>query len=377
MKAIVLHQYGGPEQLRYEDTERPAFGDSEVLVRVRATSVNPIDFKLRSGAAKARMPLEFPAILGRDLAGEAVETGRSVTGFFKDMRVMALANGTYAEYTVVKADVLAPIPDALDFEKAAALPLVVTTGAQLIERAVKPQRGQTVLVTGALGSVARVAIHVARKHGVRVLAGVRASEKDKAAQLPVDGVVAIDSEEDIGRLHDLDAIADTVGGTTIQRLLKLIRPGGVLGSVLGAPEGAQNYKIRVEAMMAVPDASRLSELAEDFARGEFSIPIARTMKLQEAPEAQTAGRERQRRGKDHPCSMTYTVLAKKEADGFAPICPLGDKKILFCPLQHFDDLPNRIIVFHGHKSLGRHAARHIAPWQQSEFQQNSQAHLVP
>jgi NADPH:quinone reductase-like Zn-dependent oxidoreductase len=286
MKAIVLHQYGGPEQLRYEDTERPAFGDDEVLVRIRATSVNPIDFKRRSGAAKARMPLEFPAILGRDLSGEVAETGRDVAGFPKGMRVMALANGTYAEYTVAKANVLAPIPEALDFQQAAALPLVVTTGSQLIERAVKPQRGQTMLITGALGSVARVAIHVARKQGVRVLAGVRASEKDKAAQLPVDGVVAIDSEEEIGNLHDLDAIADTVDGTTIQRLLKSIRPGGVLGSVLGAPEGAQNYKIRVEPIMAVPDASRLSELAEDFARGEFSIPIARIMKLQEAAEAQ-------------------------------------------------------------------------------------------
>lgn len=285
MKAIVLHQYGGPEQLRYEDTERPQYGDNEVLVGMRATSVNPIDIKLRSGAAKARIPLQLPAILGRDLSGEVVETGRSVTGFPKGMRVMALANGTYAEFTVAKADVLAPIPSGLNFERAAALPLVVTTGSQLIERAVKPQRGQTVLVTGALGSVARVAIYVARKRGVRVLAGVRAS-KSKAAQLPVDGIVAIDSEEEIGRLHDLDAIADTVGGTTIQRLLKAIRPGGVLGSVLGVPEGAQNYKIRVEPMMAVPDASRLSELAEDFARGEFSIPIARTMKLQEAAEAQ-------------------------------------------------------------------------------------------
>jgi NADPH:quinone reductase-like Zn-dependent oxidoreductase len=286
VKAIVLHQYGGPEQLRYEETERPEYGDNEVLVTIRATSVNPIDFKLRSGAAKARMPLEFPAILGRDLAGEVVEVGRSVTGFPKGMRVMALANGTYAEYTVAKADVLAPIPSALDFEKAASLPLVVTTGSQLIERAVKPTRGQTVLITGALGGVARTAIHVARKLGVRVLAGVRTGEKEKAAQLTVDGIVAIDSEEEIARLHDLDAIADTVGGTTIQRLLKSIRPGGVVGSVVGAPEGAQNYKIRVEPMMAVPDASRLSELAEDFARGEFSIPIARTMKLQDAGEAQ-------------------------------------------------------------------------------------------
>ena len=286
MKAIVLHAYGGPEQLRYEDTDVPQFGDNEVLVRVRATSVNPIDYKLRSGAAKARMPVEFPAILGRDLAAEVVDTGRNVLGFSKGMRVMALANGTYAECTVAKADVLAPIPDALDFERAAALPLVVTTGAQLIERAVKPQRGQTVLVTGALGSVARTAIHVARQHGARVLAGVRASEKEEASKLGVDGVVAIDREDEVENLRDLDAIADTVGGTTIQRLLKAVRPGGVLGSVLGAPEGAKNHNIRVESMMAVPDASRLYELADDNARAEFTIPIAHTMKLEEAAEAQ-------------------------------------------------------------------------------------------
>src|SRR5258708_6657726 len=103
MKAIALHQYGGPEQLRYEETEPSGYGDNEVLVRIRETSVNPIDLKLRRGAAKARKPIDLPAILGRDLAGEVVETGRSVTGFSRGMRVMALANGTYAEYTVAGA----------------------------------------------------------------------------------------------------------------------------------------------------------------------------------------------------------------------------------------------------------------------------------
>ncbi|MGA9391027.1 MAG: NADP-dependent oxidoreductase [Candidatus Sulfotelmatobacter sp.] len=285
MKAVLLYAYGGPEQLRYEETQMPKYGDGEVLVRVRATSVNPIDWKIRSGAAKARMPIEFPAILGRDLAGEVQETGRNVTRFSKGMRVMALANRTYAEYMVANADVLAQIPEALSFEQAAALPLVTTTGNQLIERAVKPKAGQTVLVTGALGGVGRTAVHVAHKHGARVLAGVRANEKEEAQKLVVEGVVAIDSEEEIGQLHDLDAIADTVGGTTIQRLMKCIRKGGVLGSVLGQPEGADKYDIRVEAFMAQPDASRLHQLAEDVARREFSIPIARTMKLQEIQEA--------------------------------------------------------------------------------------------
>jgi NADPH:quinone reductase-like Zn-dependent oxidoreductase len=231
------------------------------------------------------MPIQLPAILGRDLSGEVVEMGPKVKGFPKGIGVMALANRTYAEYTVAKADVLAAIPDALNFEEAGALPLVATTGAQLIERAVKPKAGQTVLVTGALGSVGRTAVHVARKQGARVWAGVWAKEKEEASKLNADGVVAIDSEEEIGHLHDLDAIADTVGGTTIQRLLKTIRKGGVMGSVLGQPEGADKYDIQVEAFMAQPDASRLYQLAEDVARHEFSIPIARTMKLQEIQEA--------------------------------------------------------------------------------------------
>jgi NADPH:quinone reductase-like Zn-dependent oxidoreductase len=285
MKAVLIHEYGGPEVLRYEETDVPDYGDNEVLVRVSATSINPVDYKIRSGAAKARMPVEFPAILGRDLSGEVVASGRNVTGFPKGMRVMALANGTYAECTVAKADTLAPIPDALTFEQAGALPLVTLTGAQLIERAVKPAPRQTVLVTGALGGVGRSAVHVARKHGARVLAGVRSKEKGAASQLPADGVIAIDDEEEITRLRDLDAIADTVGGPTIQRLLKAIRPGGVLGSVLGKPDGADKYDIRVEPIMAIPDASRLYELADDAARQEFSIPIARIMRLSEVQEA--------------------------------------------------------------------------------------------
>jgi NADPH:quinone reductase-like Zn-dependent oxidoreductase len=285
MKAVLLYEYGGPEQLRYEETDVPEYGDNEVLVRVKATSINPIDYKLRSGAAKARMPLEFPAILGRDLAGEVVEAGMAVTGFPKGMRVMALANGTYAEYTVVKADVLSPIPETLSFERAASLPLVTLTGTQLIERAVKPQSGQTVLVTGALGGVGRSAVHAARKLGARVWAGVRSGERKAAEELAADRIVAIDDEAEIESLHELDAIADTVGGVTIERLLKTIKSGGVLGSVLGEPEGASKYEIQVHAFMAQPDASRLYQLAEDIARKEFAIPIARTMKLDEIQEA--------------------------------------------------------------------------------------------
>ncbi len=298
MKAVVLYEYGDTDKLQYETNQQePPFGPNEVRVRVRATSINPIDWKLRSGAARARMPIEFPAILGRDLAGEVVDFGRDVTGFKRGQRVMALANGTYAEFTTVKADVLAPIPDKLSFEQAAALPLVLTTGAQLIERGVKPQPGWTILVTGAIGGVGRTAVYVARKHGAHVIAGVKSSQREEAAKLGAERVVALDDEKDIATLRDLDAIADTVGGETIAKLLQAIKPGGVLGSVLGEPKEAAGKNIQVHAVFAQPDASRLYELAEDVARGEFNIPIAKVFRLEEARKAQDFAEHDHPRGK--------------------------------------------------------------------------------
>ena len=298
MKAVVLYEYGDVNKLQVEnDQQEPPFGPGEVRVRVRATSINPIDWKLRSGAARARMPINFPAILGRDLAGEVADLGRDVTGFQIGMRVMGLANGTYAEFTTVKADILCPIPDRLSFEHAAALPLVLTTGAQLIERAVKVQSGWNILVTGAVGGVGRTAVHVARKHGAHVIAGVKSSQRDEASKLGAERVVALDDANDVASLRDLDAIADTVGGETIARLLKALKPGGVLGSVLGEPKEAAGMNIQVRAFMAQPDASRLYELAEDVARGEFDIPIAQVFQLDEARKAQDLAEHQHPQGK--------------------------------------------------------------------------------
>lgn len=298
MRAVVLYEYGSVNNLQFEEDQRePPYGPSEVRVRVHATSINPVDWKIRSGAARARLPIEFPAILGRDLAGEIVDYGRDVTGFQKGMRVMALANGTYAEFTTVRADVLAPIPDTLSYEQAGALPLVLTTGAQLIERAVKVQPGWTILVTGAVGGVGRTAVHVARKHGARVIAGVKSSQREEAAKLGAERVVSLEDENEVASLRDLDAIADTVGGPTIARLLKAIKPGGVLGSVLGEPKEAAGKNIQVHAFMAQPDASRLYTLADEVARGEFTIPIAKVFRLEEARKAQYMAENQHPQGK--------------------------------------------------------------------------------
>jgi NADPH:quinone reductase-like Zn-dependent oxidoreductase len=201
------------------------------------------------------------------------------------MRVMAMANGTYAELTTAKADVLAPIPDKLSFEQAAALPLILLTGAQLIERAIKVEPGWTVLILGALGSVGRTAVHVAQQRGARVIAGVRASQLEEAKSLGAAEVIAVDDPKQLEKLHDLDAVADTVGGPTAARALKTLKPGGVFGTVVGAPADAAQRNVKVAAMQAVPDASRLYELADEVAHGEFKIPIAKTIPLDQIQEA--------------------------------------------------------------------------------------------
>ena len=285
MKAVRLHAYGGVDQLRYEDVPTPEPGPDEVLVKVAATSVNPIDWKIRNGAAKDRMPVKLPYILGRDVAGTVVKTGVNVRNLAPGQKVMGLVNGSYAEYLTARADHLTAVPDGLDLEQAGVLPLVVTTGAELIQH-IGPKRGDLVLVTGALGNVGRSAVYLAKSLGARVIAGVKTEQKEEANSLGADQVVAIDDSREIGELPDLDAIADTVDHDVIGKLIPKLKAGGVLGSVLGKPKAAEGKDIRVEAFMATPDASLLRHMADAVRDGKLVIPIAKKMKLSEAGEAQ-------------------------------------------------------------------------------------------
>lgn len=289
MKAIVLHEYGGPEKLKYEDMPDPVPAEGEVLVRIAATSVNPVDYKMRSGEAQARFPVQFPGILGRDLSGVVRALGPGVTGFAPGDKVIAVASATYAELAAVKADDLTHLPEGLDLVEAAALPLVTLTGEQLISRGVKVQAGQTVLVTGALGGVGRTAVYTAKKAGAVVLAGVRKSQIKQAAELGADHVLALDDKDAMDKLGFIDAVADTVGHETAENLLAKVKPGGVFASVLGPPANAWMHPtVHIEAVRAVPDAALLRTLAEDVAAGRFKIPIDRMVPLEDAAEAQAA-----------------------------------------------------------------------------------------
>jgi NADPH:quinone reductase-like Zn-dependent oxidoreductase len=285
MKAVVLNEYGDASKLTLTEVPDPRPGPGELLVRVSAASVNPVDWKLRSGALRAYMPLQLPAVLGRDVSGEVLEVGPGVQGFAAGDRVLGLVRQGYAEKVVAPLNAWARVPPALDLRDAAALPLVVLTGAQLAEEAVNVQRGQTLLVTGAVGGVGRAAVYAARQRGARVFAGVRARQKAEAAKLGAEGVVALDDDREVAGLAPLDALADTVGGETAARLLEKVKPGGVLGSVLGEPPGAKERGLTVRAFMAHPDPERLGELAQAVARGELAIPVSRRFPLAEVAEA--------------------------------------------------------------------------------------------
>lgn len=285
MKAIVLPEYGDASRLVLRDIAEPTPGPNEIKVRVAAASLNPIDWKLRGGAYKAYSQLELPAVLGRDVSGEVVAVGPSVTSPRVGARVLGLVNRGYAEYVVAPVDAWAEVPAGMDLVDAAALPLVLLTGAQLSEQATDVRAGQTVLVTGATGGVGRAAVFTAKKRGAIVYAGVRGIHEVAAAKLGVHAVVALDDDRQIENLPLLDALADTVGGPTTQKLLGKLKPGARIGSVLGEPAGAKERGFDVRAFGVKPDAKRLGELVADVAAGELLIPIARRFPLAEAAQA--------------------------------------------------------------------------------------------
>jgi len=290
MKAIVVHQYGGPEVLKFEDYPDPVPGPGEVLVRVAATSVNPIDYKRRAGLTKDFYPMKFPGLIGVDIAGTVVKIGPGVEGFSVDDQVFAMADNTYAQLCVVKAAILAKVPKGLDLIQAAALPLVTVTGNQLLS-ATGIKAGQTVLVVGAAGNVGRSAVFTAKQRGATVIAGVlkRQMQMEDTKTVGADQVVATDDDTAIVNLPPLDAVADTVGGRTAEKLIARVQPGGVYASVVGAPQNAAKYpSVKVVPVFSKFDRKTLEFMAEAVRDGKLVIPISQKLPLSEAAEAQAA-----------------------------------------------------------------------------------------
>jgi NADPH:quinone reductase-like Zn-dependent oxidoreductase len=288
MKAIVVHEYGGPEVLKFEEYPDPVAGPGQVLVRVAAASVNPIDYKRRAGLTKDFYPMHFPGLIGVDMAGTVVKIGPGVEDFSAGDQVFAMADNTYAELCVVNAAVLAKIPKGLDLIQAAALPLVTTTGNQLLS-ATGIKAGQTVMVVGAVGNVGRSAVFTAKDRGATVIAGVLKKQMDEAKAVGADQMVATDDDTAIASLPPLDAVADAVGGRTAEKLIAKVKSGGVFASVVGAPQNAANYpSVKVAPVFSKFDRKTLEFMAAAVRDGKLVIPISRKLPLSEAAEAQAA-----------------------------------------------------------------------------------------
>src|SRR5581483_2023105 len=286
MKAVVVHQYGGPEVLKFEDYPDPVPGAGEVLVRVAATSVNPIDYKRRAGLTKDFYPLKFPGLIGVDISGTVVKIGPGVEDFSVGDQVFAMADNTYAELCVVKAADLAKVPKGLDLIQAAALPLVTTTGNQLL-LATEVKAGQTVLVLGAAGNVGRSAVFTAKRHGATAVAGVLKKPLDEEKNVGADQVIATDDDNAIAGLLLVDAVADTVGGKTAEKLIAKVNPGGIYASVVEPPRNAAKYpSVKVVHVFSKFDRKTLEFMAEAVRDGKLIIPISQRLPLSEAAEAQ-------------------------------------------------------------------------------------------
>jgi NADPH:quinone reductase-like Zn-dependent oxidoreductase len=286
MKAIVLSAYGDSSHLKLTEISEPKPAAGEIKVKVTAAGLNPIDWKLRSGDYKAFMPIEFPFVPGVDVSGQVVELGPGVTQFKVDDRVIGFVKRGYAEFVTAPVEAWARIPKGMSLEDASVIPLAALTGVQLVEEVANVQGGQTVLVTGAVGAVGRAAVYAAKARGVRVIAGVRQQQRAEAETLGAAAVVALDVDAELANLPMLDAVADTVGGSTLAKLLGKVRNGGVVASTVGPPPGDKQRDVIGKGMQTHMDSKRLASLAEAVKADKFRLPIAKRFPLAEAASAQ-------------------------------------------------------------------------------------------
>jgi len=303
MKAIVAHEYGGPEVLKYEDVPRPEPKDDEILVRVIAAGVNPVDTMIRSGKYAKFFGTTLPLIPGYDIAGVVERGGAKSDKFKKGDAVFAYLNlqkgGGYAEYALVTQKEAAPKPKSASFVEAAAVPVVALTAWQALVDTAKLGSGQTVLIHGGSGGVGSFAIQFAKLRGAKVFATASTRNQDFLKQLGAD--VAIDYTkqkfEDIAK--DVDVVLESVGADTLTRSYGVVRKGGILVSLLGPPDQTELAKhgIRGAAIGVEPDSAELAEIGKLIDEKKIKVFVSQTFPLIDAATAQEQAETGHTRGK--------------------------------------------------------------------------------
>jgi NADPH:quinone reductase-like Zn-dependent oxidoreductase len=302
MKAVRIHSFGGPEVLQLEELPVPEPAQGEVLVRVHAASVNPVDWKTREGKYPAVNAQRLPLVLGRDVAGHVERCGEGVRGFSVGEAVYAMLDrdhGGYAEYVIVKADDLAVKPGRLDFTGAAAVPLAAMTAWQGLFDHGQLVSGQHVLIHGGAGGVGHLAVQLAKARGAHVTSVVSTEDADFARQLGADEVIDYKRERFEDRVRDVDLVFDLIDGETQERSWQVLKRGGTLISTLRRPseERARTLGARVGNYQAQPNAAELDAIARLIDDDRLRPHVERVFPLEQAREAQQIQQNGHLRGK--------------------------------------------------------------------------------
>lgn len=279
MKAIVINQYGGKEQLKEREIEKQAPGDNQVVVKLHATSINPIDWKLREGYLKSSLPFDFPIVLGWDAAGVVDEVGKNVTEFKIGDRVFARPEttnrGTYAEYTVVDSHLLARIPENVSFEEAACVPLAGLTAWQCLFDFGQVKSGDKVLIHAGAGGVGSFAIQFAKNAGAYVATTAGTHNVEFLKSLGADEVIDYKKEDFETVLEDFDFVLDSLGGEIQEKSFTVLKNGGKLASIVSEPnkEKANQKNIKSGLVWLNPNGKQLAEIAELLKQGKVKVII--------------------------------------------------------------------------------------------------------
>ena len=318
MHAVVVHQFGGPEELKYEETADPVMNPDDVLIKIYATSVNPVDWKIRKGDRKGAG--KFPMILGRDVSGVVERVGSEVTDFQPGDEVYANPDisrpGTYAEYIAVRTSEIALKPVTIGHESAAAIPLAGLTAWQGIFDHGGLQSGQNILIHGAAGGVGSMAVQLAKWKGAYVIGTASAQNAAFLKQLGADEVIDYKNEDFSEKLKDLDVVFDTIGGDVQTKSLKVLKPGGILVSTVGIKdeEALKAKGLRGAQYMAHPSADQLQQLADLVDTGKIKPVVFKIFSLKEIEEADRLSEEGHSRGKI--VLMVYPSRTREEIEEF-------------------------------------------------------------
>lgn len=299
MKAITINQFGDRDVLQLKDLPIPGVKEGDILIRIKAAGVNPVDWKIRKGLLKGRLPHEFPIILGWDAAGIVEKIGSKVTRFKEGDEVMTYARkpiiqgGTYAEFVSVPEENVAKKPKNLSFEEASVIPLSALTAYQSLFDALKLERGETILIHAGAGGVGGYAIQLAKKVGAYVMTTTRKQNHEYVKGLGADEVIDYEKKDfcdEILKKHPegLDAVYDMMGLEIQERSYQVLKAGGRLVTILAMQnkEAWEKKGYQVNYVFVAPNASQLEEIGSMAQSGDLKVHLTHRFKLEEAAKAQ-------------------------------------------------------------------------------------------